>query len=86
MIINIGDDNYILKESIISIIDKNAVKDNKIFKEFLSRLEENKALKNQVNNEEKSYIIVEKNGRTEVYLSKISSKTLEKRNNLNRWR
>jgi len=86
MIINIGDDNYILKENIIGIIDKNSVEKSSVFNEFIINLKEKNAFNNNDNKEVKSYIITEKNGKTEIHESKISSKTLEKRNNLNRWR
>ncbi len=86
MIINIGGDNYIVKKNIIGIIDRESVDNSPIFNEFIRGLEEKNAFKNNVETGVKSYIITEKNGKTEVYASKISSKTLEKRNNLNRWR
>ncbi len=86
MIINIGEENYIYSEDIIAILDRktidSSVEGKKCFKKFLRHLNLTLAIDDDI----KSYIITEKKGKTQVYFSKISSKTLENRNILSVWR
>ena len=87
MIINIGDDKYILTRNIVAILDRGSMENNKVFKEFINRLRERGSLYENVSREElRSYIVLEGDQGTEVYGSKISAGTLERRSNINRWR
>lgn len=85
MIVNIGEDNYVLKENILGILDRKSAEKSEIFKEFIDKNKEALDIKN-IDENVKSYILIEKDGDMEILMSKISSKTLEKRNNLSRWR
>lgn len=87
MIINIGDDKYILTRNIVAILDRGSMENNKVFKEFINRFRERGSLYENVSREElRSYIVLEGDQGTEVYGSKISAGTLERRSNINRWR
>ncbi len=79
MIIHIGENISLFKEDIISIFDVDSINKSDINKILL-----NKKSVNKINDEIKSYILVNNNkeGKTDLYVSSISSESLMKRSNM----
>lgn len=85
MILNIGNDKYIFKKDIISILSSDAVENNLINKDFI-RAAKNKGDYFGEKDGIKSYIISQKEDTIEVYASIISSRTLMRRGKMRGWR
>ncbi len=88
MFLHIGGDNYVLKEDIIAILDKNVVENSKEASMFIENMIRNGLLKNEKMDDVKTYIITCKKDRNNklkkqhyLYMSNISSSTLLRRNN-----
>lgn len=79
MIIHIGNNNYIYKEDIVAILDRDSVTSGES-KSFIEGLMDKKKLIGPMDSKVKSYIIVVRDNRTSVYTSNISSKALINRN------
>lgn len=79
MIIHIGENISLFKEDIISIFDVDSINKSDINKILL-----NKKSVNKISDEIKSYILVNNNkeGKTDLYVSSISSESLMKRSNM----
>ncbi|HEY4543999.1 MAG TPA: hypothetical protein VIG40_05080 [Tissierellaceae bacterium] len=78
MIIHIGENISLFKEDIISIFDVDSINKSDINKALL-----NKKAINKITDEIKSYILVDnKDGKTDLYVSGISSESLMKRSNM----
>ncbi|MCI9017032.1 MAG: DUF370 domain-containing protein [Clostridia bacterium] len=81
MYLHIGNDNIIKKNEIIGIFNYEKLKEDKIFKKFLEKIELKEKIKNISEGNEKTIIIV-KNEKIKAYITNISSATLLKRNTL----
>ncbi len=82
MFLHLGADVLINKKYIIAIMDLETTSVSKITKEYLKiATKENRVI--NVSNEDlpKSYVITNENGEKKVYVSPISSQTLNKRAN-----
>lgn len=79
MIIHIGENISLFKEDIISIFDVDSINKSDINKILL-----NKKSVNKISDEIKSYILVNNNkeAKTDLYVSSISSESLMKRSNM----
>ncbi len=79
MIIHIGENISLFKEDIISIFDVDSINKSDINKILLKKKSVNK-----ISDEIKSYILVNNNkeGKTDLYVSSISSESLMKRSNM----
>ncbi|NLI57025.1 MAG: DUF370 domain-containing protein [Clostridium sp.] len=81
MFLHIGGEYVIPVKNIIAIMDLETTSLSKDTKEFLKVAEEEGFVKGVTDDIPKSYIITEFNKRSEIYLSSISSSTLQKRAN-----
>jgi hypothetical protein len=79
MYLHLGGDLAILVKDVIAIIDVNLIKRSKITEEFFKMAEEEGFVVNNFKEEPKSIIIAEINKKSKVFLSPISSVTLNKR-------
>ena len=77
MYLHIGNNEIVKKEDIIFILNYDILKDNKMYKEFMKRVDEIKLICTKDNI--KSVIIIKNNEKLKAYLSNISSVTLSKR-------
>ncbi len=80
MFLHLGGDVVVKMKNIVAIMDLETTSVSKITKEYLKKI----TLKNNViniNTEDlpKSYVITDENGEKKVYVSPISSRTLNKR-------
>ncbi len=82
MFLHLGADVVINKKYIIAIMDLETTSVSKITKEFLKNSTKNNNVIN-ISDEDlpKSYVITKENGENKVYVSPISSQTLNKRAN-----
>ena len=80
MFLHLGGDIVINTKSIVAIMDLETSSVSKITREFLKKITKNNNVIN-INSLElpKSYVICEENGKIIVYVSPISSRTLNKR-------
>lgn len=79
MILHIGNNIVILKKDILAILNRETMEESEDNKNLISKLIQDKKLKNKIDGEIKSYIILAKDRELELYLSNISSNTLLKR-------
>ncbi|MGI6584924.1 MAG: DUF370 domain-containing protein [Gracilibacteraceae bacterium] len=79
MFIHLGGDVVISLKDIISIMDIESSSTSGDTKEFLKTAEDEGFIRKISEDEEKSFILTEKNKKTIIYLSPISSVTLYKR-------
>lgn len=79
MFIHLGGDTVISLKDVISIMDIESSNLSNTTKEFLSISEDEGFIKKISEDEPKSFILTEKNNKTIIYLSPISSVTLYKR-------
>lgn len=85
MIIHIGNNNYIYEKDIIVILDKKAADGTLKTREFINNLiVENKIIGNLDLNTRTYVIISDKDNKSMLYTTNISSKALLRRNNINR--
>lgn len=79
MFMHLGGDVVISLKDIISIMDIESSSTSGDTKEFLKTAEDEGFIRKISEDEEKSFILTEKNKKTIIYLSPISSVTLYKR-------
>lgn len=79
MFLHIGGEYVIPVKNIIAIMDLETTSISKDTREFLKVAEEEGFVKGVTDEIPKSYIITEFNKKSEIYLSAISSVTLQKR-------
>lgn len=91
MFLHIGGDNYILKDDIVAIIDKESIQNSKETNELIENMIKDGLLKGGKRDDVKTYIITCKKGANNkpkeeyhLYMSNISASTLLRRNN--RWK
>lgn len=81
MFIHLGKDVAVPIKSIIAILDLESTTTSKITKEFLKVAQEEGFIENISEDIPKSFIITEQDKKSKIYLSHISSVTLQKRSN-----
>ena len=79
MYLHLGENELIRTKSIISIIDLELSTVSDITKNFLKKAQKNNTVTTISNELPKSAIICEEGGKREVYISQISTSTLQKR-------
>lgn len=79
MFLHVGGDVVIPMKNVIAILDIETTTMSKDTKEFLKIAEEEGFIEAISNDLPKSFIITEKNKKSKIYLSPISSLTLQKR-------
>lgn len=79
MFIHLGGDTVISIKDVISIMDVESSNLSNTTKEFLSIAEDEGFIRKISEDDPKSFILTEKNNKTVIYLSPISSVTLLKR-------
>lgn len=79
MILHIGNNISILKNDILTILNRETMEESDSNKNLIDKLIQNGKLKNQIQEDAKSYIISLKDGEMSLYISNISSNTLLKR-------
>ena len=83
MYLHLGQDVSVSSKNIIGIMDLESTSMSKISREFLKIIEEEGFVRNVSEDIPKSYVICEIDGKSVVYITNISSRTLEKRFNNN---
>lgn len=81
MYLHLGQDTVVRKKDIIGIFDMDTTTVSKISRDFLNTAEKNKNTVNVSYELPKSFIVVKENGCQKIYISQLSSQTLEKRAN-----
>jgi extracellular matrix regulatory protein B len=79
MFLHIGGDIEVPKKNIIGIFDMETATISKVTKNYLKTEEENGNIKGISNELPRTFILVERDGKKQVFLSPISSSTLYKR-------
>lgn len=85
MFIHIGKDVAVPIKNIIAILDLETTTISKTTKEFLRTAEEEGFIENISEDIPKSFIVTENNKKSKIYLSNISSVTLQKRAQVDKW-
>lgn len=82
MFLHLGADVVINKKYIVAIMDLETTSVSKITKEYLKKAtKENRVINISSEDLPKSYVITNENGEKKIYVSPISSQTLNKRAN-----
>ena len=79
MYLHLGQDTIVKKENIIGIFDMDTSTVSKLTRNFLNFAEKQGRVINVSYELPKSYVICSENGRLTVYISQLSSTTLESR-------
>lgn len=79
MYIHLGQDTVVKQEEIIGIFDMDTATVAKSTRDFLSRAEKEGKIINITYDLPKSFIVCKKNNKKIIYISQISTSTLEKR-------
>lgn len=79
MYLHLGQDTVISTENILGIFDMDTSTISKSTRNYLSLAEKNKRVVNVSSELPKSFIVCVENGEITVYISQISSQTLQKR-------
>ena len=80
MFLHLGGDTLVKTKTIVAIMDLETSSVSKITKEFLKKVtKQNNVVNINTYDLPKSYVICEENGKMTVYVSPISSRTLNKR-------
>ncbi len=81
MYLHLGQDTVITTESIVAMFDIDACTVSKKTRDFLAEAEKKGQVVNVSFELPKSFVVCEKHGKTVVYISQLSTKTLLKRRN-----
>ncbi len=79
MYLHLGQDTIVKTKDIVGIFDMDTTTVSKISREYLNSAEKQKRTVNVSFELPKSFIVVKENGNQKIYISQISSQTLEKR-------
>lgn len=82
MYLHLGQDTVITTESIVAMFDIDACTVSKKTRDFLAEAEKKGQVVNVSYELPKSFVVCRKNGRTLVYITQLSTKTLLKRRQL----
>lgn len=79
MYLHLGNDIIIKTEDIVAIFDIDACTVSKKTRDFLASAEKNKQVVNVSYELPKSFVVCNKNNKTTVYITQLSTKTLGRR-------
>lgn len=79
MYIHIGKDLVIRTEEIVGIFNLDYIRNTKEYRNFYKNLEEKKQIINIAENQEKTFILVEKENNIKGYITNIGANTIGKR-------
>lgn len=79
MYLHIGKEYVINNKEVIAIFNLEYIKNTKEYKKMYEQLENNKAIINISKNQEKTFILTEKDGVKRGYLTNIAASTIGKR-------
>ena len=83
MYVHLGQETVVKEDEIIGIFDLDSTTVSKHTRKFLNLAEKRKQVINVSYELPKSFIICNKNKKSKVYISQISSQTLQKRSGFN---
>lgn len=83
MYVHLGQETVVKEDEIIGIFDLDSTTVSKHTRKFLNLAEKQKKVVNVSYELPKSFILCNKNKKTTVYISQISSQTLQKRSGFN---
>ncbi len=81
MYLHLGQETLVKKKDIIGIFDMDTTTVSKISRDYLNFAEKQKRTVNVSFELPKSFTVVKENGKKKIYISQLSSQTLEKRAN-----
>ncbi len=76
MYLHIGKDIIVKSEDVIAILNYEKLKQNNIFKQFYENIKKDIEI---INENKKTLVLIEKNGKIKGYISNISSTTIANR-------
>lgn len=79
MYLHIGKDCVINNNDIIGLFNLDYIGNTKEYRSMKTYLQENKMLEDISNNQEKTFILLEKNKKINAYISNISASSIRKR-------
>ncbi len=83
MYLHLGQDTVIQTEHIVAMFDIDACTVSKKTRDFLSSAQKNGEVVNVSYELPRSFVICRRDGKNTVYISQLSTKTLNKRQNIN---
>lgn len=83
MYLHLGQDTVVTAESIVAMFDIDACTVSKKTRDFLANAEKKGRVVNVSFELPRSFVVCEKNGKTVVYITQLSTKTLLNRTNYN---
>ncbi len=84
MYLHLGQDTVVKYENIVGIFDMDTSTVSKFTREFLNNAEKSGAVINVSYELPKSFVVCNENGVLKIYISQLSSSTLQKRSTSNR--
>lgn len=84
MYLHLGQDTVVKYENIVGIFDMDTSTVSKFTREFLNNAEKSGAVVNVSYELPKSFVVCNENGVLKIYISQLSSSTLQKRSTSNR--
>lgn len=84
MYLHLGQDTVVKYENIVGIFDMDTSTVSKFSREFLNNAEKSGAVVNVSYELPKSFVVCNENGTLKIYISQLSSSTLQKRSTSNR--
>ncbi len=85
MYLHLGLDKSVKKEEIIGFFDLDNTTVQKSTRDFLAKAEKNGLVENVCTDLPKSFAVCEKDGKTKIYITQISTSTLYKRFKSKSW-
>lgn len=85
MYIHLGLDKIVKKQDIIGFFDLENTTIQKSSRDFLAKAEKSGEVENVCTDIPKSFVVCEKDGKTKVYITQISTQTLQKRLKSKSW-
>ncbi len=79
MYLHLGQSEVVSSRTIIGIFDLDITSQSKLTRDFLRASEQNKLVINVSEELPKSFVVCQDSGKTKVYISQLSSATLQKR-------
>ncbi len=79
MFIHLGNDAVVRSEDIVAVFDMDNTTIARQSREFLANAQKNGMVKDICDDLPKSYIVANSDGKTHVYISSVSSRTIAKR-------
>ena len=85
MYLHLGQNVVVPEEAVVGVFDLDNTTSSRITRKFLSQAEKDRSIISVSDEIPKSFVVCNENGKTEIYLSQLTSQTLLKRSGIMRF-